>query len=200
MRLISGSVNARRLDSLLDLRSFTRTAGLSVSKSCRTASLRHTRNTFKLRFAVARALSFASRSRNRATSFACNVERSRLAFAPMHSRNRSTIRLYLSCVDSSASMDFVSSHFSHHDLMVALSNDSMLAAVKTSLTPRAITSRAASTLSLPLRALSAALCHARQISSACFLSRVFVERNTRLLRLVWASKIEYAQNQYGLPG
>jgi hypothetical protein len=86
-------------------------------------------------------------------------------------------------VDSSASIDFVSSHFSHHDLIVALSNDSMLATAKTSLTPCAITSRAASTLSLPLRALRAALCHARQISSACFLSFVFVDRKTRLLGL-----------------
>src|SRR4029453_5017500 len=72
-------------------------------------------------------------------------------------------------------------HFSHHYLMDALGSDSMLAAVNTSLTPCAITSRAGSTRSLPLRAFSAALCHARQISSACFLSRVFVERNTRLL-------------------
>src|SRR5215471_10795858 len=66
----------------------------------------------------------------------------------------------------------------------------MLAAVNTSLTPCAITSRAASTLSLPLRALRAALCHARQISSACFLSRVFVERNTRLLVRVSGFQIE----------
>src|SRR4029450_9713224 len=91
-------------------------------------------------------------------------------------------------------------HVSHHDLMDALGSDSTLAAVNTSLTPCAITSRAASTLSLPLRALSAALCHARQISSACFLSRVFVERNTRLLVRVSGFQIEKAQNQYGLPG
>ena len=65
--------------------------------------------------------------------------------------------------------------------MEALGNDSTLAAVNTSLTPRAITSRAASTLSLPERACNAALCHARQTSSACFRSLVFVERKTRLL-------------------
>src|SRR5215475_7087274 len=76
-------------------------------------------------------------------------------------------------------------HVSHHDLMDALGSDSIFAAVKTSLTPCAMTSRAASTLSLPLRALSAALCHARQISSACFRSLVFVDRKTRLL--VWVS-------------
>src|SRR6266487_5731809 len=97
-------------------------------------------------------------------------------------------------------MDFASSHVSHHVLMDALGNDSTLAAVNTSLTPCAITSRAASTVSLPLRALSAALCHARQISSACFLSRVFVERKTRLLVRVSGFQIENAQNQYGLPG
>src|ERR1700745_2166020 len=97
-------------------------------------------------------------------------------------------------------MDFASSHVSHHDLIEALGSDSMLAAVKTSLTPCAMTSRAAAPLSLPLRALSAALCHARQISSACFLSRVFVERKTRLLVRVSGLKVENAQNQYGLPG
>src|SRR5437899_11635705 len=97
-------------------------------------------------------------------------------------------------------MDFASSHVSHHDFMDALGNDSTLAAVKTSLTPCAITSRAASTLSLPLRALSAALCHARHISSACFLSLVFVERKTRLLARVSGLKIENAQNQKGLAG
>src|SRR5215469_1870947 len=105
------------------------------------------------------------------------------------------MRLYRSCVDSSVSIDFVSSHFSHHSLMVALSNDSRLAAAKTSLTPCAITSRAASTLNLPLRAFNAALCHARQISSACFLSLVFVERKTRLLLRVSGLKTENAQNQ-----
>src|SRR5947208_7203864 len=104
------------------------------------------------------------------------------------------------CVEGSASIAFASNHVSHHDLMEALGSDSMLAAVNTSLTPCAITSRAASTLSLPLRALSAALCHARQISSACFLSRVFVERNTRLLVRVSGFQIENAQNQKGLPG
>src|SRR6059058_4967386 len=97
-------------------------------------------------------------------------------------------------------MDFASSHVSHHNLMDALGSDSTLAAVNTSLTPCAITSRAASTLSLPLRAFSVALCHARQISSACFLSRVFVERKTRLLVRVSGLKIENAQNQKGLPG
>src|SRR5437773_4697822 len=97
-------------------------------------------------------------------------------------------------------MEFASSHVSHHDLMEALGSDSTLAAVNTSLTPCAMTSRAASTLSLPLRALSAALCHARQISSACFLSPVFVERKTRLLRVSSGLKIENAQNQKGLPG
>jgi hypothetical protein len=84
--------------------------------------------------------------------------------------------------------------------MDALGSDSMLAAVNTSLTPCAITSRAASTLSLPLRALSAALCQVRQISSACFLSFVFVKRKTRLLVRVSGFQIENAQNQYGLPG
>src|SRR6266516_2548976 len=97
-------------------------------------------------------------------------------------------------------MAFASSHVSHHDLMECFSSDSTLATVKTSATPCAITSRAASTLSSPLRAFSAALCHARQISSACFLSRVFVERKTRLLVRVSGLKIENAQNQNGLPG
>src|SRR5262249_25252576 len=97
-------------------------------------------------------------------------------------------------------MDFASSHVSHQDLMDALGNDSMLAAVNTSLTPCAMTSRSASTVSFPFRALSAALCHARQISRACFLSLVFVERNTRLLVRVSGFQIENAQNQYGLPG
>ena len=68
--------------SLLDLSSFTRTAGFTASNPCRTASLKQTRNTFRLRLAVERESSFASRSRNRAMSLACNVERSRLAFAP----------------------------------------------------------------------------------------------------------------------
>src|SRR5262249_34417903 len=97
--------------------------------------------------------------------------------------------------DCSASIDLACSQVSHHDLIDALGNDSALAAVKTSLTPRAITSRAASTLSLPLRALSAAFCHARQISSACLLSRVFVDRKTRLLLRVSGLKTENAQNQ-----
>src|SRR4029453_6890612 len=97
-------------------------------------------------------------------------------------------------------MDFACSQVSHHDLMEALGNDSTLAAVKTSLTPSAITSRAASILRFPLRAVSAALCHARQISSAFFLSRVFVERKTRLFARVSGLKIENAQNQNGLPG
>ena len=163
-------------------------------------SPKHTRKTFRLRFAVALARSFASRSRNRATSCVCNVETSRLALVPMDSRNRSIIRLYRSCVDRSASIDFVSSHFSHHDWMVALSNDSTLAAVKTSLTPCAITSRAASALSLPLCALFAAFSHVRQIACACFLSLDFVERKTRFHLCVCKSKIENAQNQNGLPG
>ncbi len=55
-------------------------------------------------------------------------------------------------------MDFACSHVSHHALIDALGSDSTLAAVKTSLTPRAMTSRAASAVSLPLRASSAALC------------------------------------------
>src|SRR5262249_48836556 len=104
------------------------------------------------------------------------------------------------CVDGSASIALACSQVSHHDRMEALGNDSMFETVKLSLTPCAMTSRAASTLSLPLRALSAALCHARQISNACFLSRVFVERKTRLLVSVSGLKIENAQNQYGLPG
>src|SRR5882724_4093174 len=58
--------------------------------------------------------------------------------------------------------------------MDALGNDSALAANRTSLTPCAMMARALSSLSLPLRALSAALCHARQISSACFLSLFFL--------------------------
>jgi hypothetical protein len=60
--------------------------------------------------------------------------------------------------------------------------------------------RALSSLSLPLRALSAALCQERQISNACFLSFVFVERKTRLLVKVSGFQIANAQNQYGLPG
>src|SRR5262247_16079 len=104
------------------------------------------------------------------------------------------------CVEGSASIAFASNHVSHQDLIDALGSDSTFAAVNTSLTPCAMTSRAASTLSLPLRALRAALCHARQISRACFLSRVFVERKTRLLVRVSGFQIENAQNQYGLPG
>src|SRR6266487_5333475 len=104
------------------------------------------------------------------------------------------------CVEGSASIAFASNHVSHQDLIEALGSDSTFAAVKTSLTPCAITSRAASTLSLPLRARSSALCHARQISSACFLLLVFVERKTRLLVCVSGVKIENAQNQNGLPG
>src|SRR4029077_3650630 len=104
------------------------------------------------------------------------------------------------CVDCSASIAFASNHVSHHDVIEAPGSDSMLVAVNTSLTPCAITSRAASTVSLPLRALIAALCHARQISSACLLSLVFVERKTRLLVRVSGFQIEKAQNQYGLPG
>ena len=45
MRLISASVNGRRFDSAVDLSSLTRTAGLTVSNPCRTASPKHTRNT-----------------------------------------------------------------------------------------------------------------------------------------------------------
>src|SRR4029450_4858729 len=104
------------------------------------------------------------------------------------------------CVDSSVSIALASVQVSHHDLIEALGSDSTFTAVNTSLTPCAMTSRAASTLNLPLRALSAALCHARQISSACFLSRVLVERNTRLLVRVSGFQIENAQNQCGLPG
>src|SRR6516165_2140933 len=196
MRLISLSVNARRLDSAVDLSSLTRTAGLTVSNPCRTASPRQIRSTFTLKFAVERDSSFASRSRNRAMSLACSVERSRLLFAsPRKPVKRSITRLYRMCVDSSVSIALASVHVSHHDLTEALGSDSMLAAVKTSLTPCAMTSRAASTLSFPLRALSAALCHARQISSACFLSLVLVERKTRLLLWVSGFQIENAQNQ-----
>jgi hypothetical protein len=82
----------------------------------------------------------------------------------------------------------------------ALGNDSVLTAKRTSLTPCAMMARAESSFSRPLRALSAALCQARQISNACFLSFVFVDLNTRLLLSVCGSKIENAQNQYGLPG
>src|SRR5437667_2212888 len=81
MRLISASVNARRFDSAFDLNSLTRTAGLTVSNPCRTASPRQIRSTFTLRLAVERDSSFASPSRNRAMSLACSVERSRLLFA-----------------------------------------------------------------------------------------------------------------------
>src|SRR5215475_14848477 len=104
------------------------------------------------------------------------------------------------CVEGSASIAFASNHVSHQDLIEAFGSDSTLAAVNTSLTPCAITSRAESTLSVPLRALSAALCHTRHISSACLLSLVFVERKTRLLVRVSGFQIEKAQNQYGLPG
>ena len=97
-------------------------------------------------------------------------------------------------------MAFACSHVSHHDLIEALGNDSALAAIRTSLTPCAMIARALSSFSLPLRAFSAALCHARQISSACFLSRVFVDRKTRLLVKVSGFQMEKAQNQYGLPG
>ena len=50
MRLISASVNARRFDSAVDLSSLTRTAGLTVSNPCRTASPRQIRNTFTPEF------------------------------------------------------------------------------------------------------------------------------------------------------
>jgi hypothetical protein len=53
---------------------------------------------------------------------------------------------------------------------------------------------------LPLRAFRAALCHARQIFFACFLSRIFVERKTRLPVRISGLNIENAQNQKGLPG
>ena len=141
--------------------------GFIVSNPCRTASARHTRNTFTPRFAVERERSFASRSRNRAMSIACSVERSRLVFAPRNSVKAFHDASVTVCVDPSASIAFASSHVSHHAAIDALGSDSMLVAVNTSLTPRAITSRAASTLSLPLRASSEALCQARQISSAC---------------------------------
>ena len=110
-----------------------------------------------------------------------------------------SVRRFLASIDF-ASIALASVHVSHHDLMDAFGNDSTFAAVNTSLTPYAITSRAASTVSLPLRALSAALCHARQISSACFRSLVFVDRKTRLLVWVSGFQIENAQHQYGLPG
>src|SRR5437899_12258431 len=97
-------------------------------------------------------------------------------------------------------MDFASSHVSHHDFMDALGSDSTFAAVNTSLTPCTITSRAASTLSLPLRALSAALCHARHISSAAFLSLACVERKTRRVALETGLRSRNAQNQIALPG
>src|SRR5262249_17844967 len=200
-RLISGSVNARRFDSAFNLSSLTRTAGLIVSNPCRTASPRQIRSTFTLRLAVERDSSFASRSRNRAISLACSVERSRLLFtSPAKLCARSITGFERAFVDSSFWIALASVHVSHHDLTDALGSDSTFAAVKTSLTPCAMTSRAALTLSLPLRALSAALCHARQISSACFLLRVLVERNTRLLVRVPGFQIENAQNQYGLPG
>jgi hypothetical protein len=54
MRLISSSVNARRFDSAVDLSSLTRTAGLTASNSCRTASPRQIRSTFTPKFAVER--------------------------------------------------------------------------------------------------------------------------------------------------
>jgi hypothetical protein len=54
MCLISSSVNARRFDSAVDLSSLTRTAGLTASNSCRTASPRHIRGTFTPKFAVER--------------------------------------------------------------------------------------------------------------------------------------------------
>ena len=74
----------------------------------------------------------------------------------------------------------------------------MLADVNPSLTPCAYFPRYV-TLSLPLRAFCAALRHGRQISFACFLSRIFVERKTRLLVRISGLKIENAQNQKGLP-
>ena len=64
----------------VDLSSFTRTAGFTVSNPCRTASPKQTRSTFTPRFAVERESSFASRSRNRATSLACSVGKVALAF------------------------------------------------------------------------------------------------------------------------
>src|SRR5436190_8862935 len=196
MRLISVSVNARRLASPLDLSPFTRTAGFTVNIPCRTASPKQTRSTLTLMFAVERDSSLASRSRNRAMSVACSVCRSRLVFAsPRNSVKRSITRLYRACVDSTVSTAFARSHDSHHDLTDALGNDSVLTAKRTSLTPCAMMARAESSFSRPLRALSAALCHARQISSACFLSRVFVERKTRLLVRVSGFQVENAQNQ-----
>jgi len=180
MRLISATVKARRADLSFDLSIFTRAAGFTSSRSCRTASPKQTRSTLRLRFAVARERFFASESRNRVMSRACSVERSRSAFEPRKSAKRSVMRTYRACVDGSVSIDFVSAHVLHHCRTVALESVSALNAKKTSATPCAMISRAASALSLPLRALSAALCHARQISSACFLWGVLVERKTRL--------------------
>lgn len=73
-------MNARRLDSFLDLRIFTRTAGFTARNPWRTASPMGIRNTLMPKFAVERDSSFASLSRKRAMSLACSVERSRLLF------------------------------------------------------------------------------------------------------------------------
>jgi hypothetical protein len=83
--------------------------------------------------------------------------------------------------------------------MDVFGNASAFDAKRISLTPCAMMARAPSSESVPLRALSAALCHALQISRACLLSRVLVDRNTRCHWFVSWSQILYAANQNGRP-
>ena len=94
MRLISASVNARRLDSAVDLRIFTRTAGLTVSNPCRTASPKQTRNTFTLKIR-GRARKFFRLTITKPRNVAC-LQRGKIAFAfrfPRKPVNRSITRL-----------------------------------------------------------------------------------------------------------
>src|ERR1022692_1515563 len=91
-------------------------------------------------------------------------------------------------------MNFLSSQVLHQSRTVAPGSASRFAAANTSATPAAITPRAFSGVSFPARPSFAARSHTRQISSACFLTPVLVDRNTRL-----PSGSVKAQNQNGRP-
>jgi len=93
MRVISFSVNARRFDSAVDLSSFTRTAGLTASNPCRTASPRQIRSTSRPSFAVERESSFAP---DHETRNVARLQRGKVAFDFDSSKNptkRSITRL-----------------------------------------------------------------------------------------------------------
>jgi len=176
MRVISFSVNARRFDSAVDLSSFTRTAGLTASNPA--APLHRDRFAALSRPSLqssVKVLRFPDHENAQRRSLAAWKGRVRFRF--IEKSDEAFNHAFVAPVSRFLRLDcFRFRHVSHRDLTDALGSDSTFAAVNTSLTPCAMTSRAASTLSLPFRALSAALCHARQISRACFLSRVFVYR------------------------